>query len=68
AEMIAERVDQQTNPTIAFLARGIEGIYVRMTAKAPTEDEARELLDAEDVELRKVLGGLVFAVDDDTME
>jgi nicotinamide-nucleotide amidase len=68
AEMIAERVDQQTNPTIAFLARGIEGIYVRMTAKAPTEDEARVLLDAEDVELRKVLGGLVFAVDDDTME
>jgi len=68
AEMIAERVDQQTNPTIAFLARGIEGIYVRMTAKAPTEEEARELLDAEDVALRKVLGGLVFAVDDDTME
>jgi nicotinamide-nucleotide amidase len=68
AEMIAERVDQQTNPTIAFLARGIEGIYVRMTAKAPTEDEARQLLDAEDVELRKVLGDLVFAVDDDTME
>ena len=68
AEMIAERVDQQTNPTIAFLARGIEGIYVRMTAKAPTEDEAQALLDAEDVELRKVLGELVFAVDDDTME
>src|SRR4029077_1150186 len=68
AEMIAERVDQQTNPTIAFLARGIEGIYVRMTAKAPTEDEARALLDAEDVELRNVLGDLVFAVDDDTME
>ena len=68
AEMIAERVDQQTNPTIAFLARGIEGIYVRMTAKAPTEDEARALLDAEDRELRSVLGELVFAVDDDTME
>jgi nicotinamide-nucleotide amidase len=68
AEMIAARVDQQTNPTIAFLARGIEGIYVRMTAKAPTEDEARALLDAEDVELRKVLGELVFAVDDETME
>jgi nicotinamide-nucleotide amidase len=68
AEMIAARVDQQTNPTIAFLARGIEGIYVRMTAKSPTEDEAIALLDAEDVELRKVLGELVFAVDDDTME
>jgi nicotinamide-nucleotide amidase len=68
AEMIAERVDQQTNPTIAFLARGIEGLYVRMTAKARTEEEAITLLDAEDVELRKVLGNLVFAVDDDTME
>jgi nicotinamide-nucleotide amidase len=68
AEMIAERVDQQTNPTIAFLARGIEGLYVRMTAKAPTEEDAMTLLDAEEVELRKVLGGLVFAVDDDTME
>ena len=68
AEMIAERVDQQTNPTIAFLARGIEGIYVRMTAKAATEDEARALLDAEDAELRTVLGELVFAVDDETME
>jgi nicotinamide-nucleotide amidase len=68
AEMIADRVDQQTNPTIAFLARGIEGIYVRMTAKAATEAEALELLDAEDAELRSVLGELVFAIDDDTME
>ncbi len=68
AEMIADRVDQQTNPTIAFLARGIEGICVRMTAKAATEEEACALLDAEDRELRSVLGELVFAVDDDTME
>ena len=68
AEMIAERVDRQTNPTIAFLARGIEGIYVRMTAKAATEDAARALLDAEDRELRSVLGELIFAVDDETME
>ncbi|MET0276648.1 MAG: competence/damage-inducible protein A [Acidimicrobiia bacterium] len=68
AEMIAERVDQQTNPTIAFLARGIEGIYVRMTAKAATTEEATALLDSEDAELRSVIGHLVFAVDDDTME
>jgi nicotinamide-nucleotide amidase len=39
-----------------------------MTAKAPDEAEARALLDAEDRELRAVLGDLVFAVDDDTME
>ena len=36
AEMIADRVDAQTNPTIAFLARGIEGLSVRLTAKAAT--------------------------------
>ena len=69
AEMIAERVDQQTNPTIAFLARGIEGIYVRMTAKAPTEAEARDAARRRKTrELRTVLGELVFAVDDETME
>ena len=68
AEMIADRVDAQTNPTIAFLARGIEGLYVRMTAKAPTEPEARELIEHEEHQLRRVLGDLVFGVDDETME
>jgi nicotinamide-nucleotide amidase len=68
AEMIAERVDAQTNPTIAFLARGIEGLYVRMTAKAATPAEAEALIEAEERELRVVLGDLVFGVDDETME
>jgi nicotinamide-nucleotide amidase len=68
AEMIAHRVDAQSNPTIAFLARGIEGLYVRMTAKAATEAEAQALLDAEDAELRSILGEMIFAVDDETME
>lgn len=68
AEMIAARVDAQSNPTIAFLARGIEGIVVRITAKAATESAARSLLDAEEAALREILGELVFAVDDETME
>src|SRR6476469_4121965 len=68
AEMIADRVDAQTNPTIAFLARGIEGLVVRLTAKAATEAEAVALLDAEDEHVRKIIGHLVFAVDDETME
>jgi len=68
AEMIDHRVDAQSNPTIAFLARGIEGLSVRLTAKAPTDAEARGLIDAEERELRKVLGDLVFGVDDETME
>ncbi|MCZ7525251.1 MAG: competence/damage-inducible protein A [Acidimicrobiia bacterium] len=68
AEMIADRVDAQTNPTIAFLARGIEGIVVRITAKARGDEEARALIAAEERELRAILGDLVFGVDGETME
>jgi len=68
AEMIAHRVDAQTNPTIAFLARGIEGLVLRITAKAPTPEEARALIEPEEKVLRKILGDLVFGVDDETME
>jgi nicotinamide-nucleotide amidase len=66
--MIAHRVDAQGNPTIAFLARGIEGLSVRLTAKAPTDDEACALIATEEAELRSILGELVFAVDAETME
>jgi competence/damage-inducible protein CinA-like protein len=68
AELIAARVEAQTNPTIAFLARGIEGITVRITAKANSEAEARALIEAEEAALRVDLGDLVFGVDDETME
>jgi nicotinamide-nucleotide amidase len=58
--------------TIAFLASGIEGIKVRLTARAPDEDAARRLLAAEEGEVRAVLGAamgdIVFGVDDETME
>ena len=71
AEMVAHRLealDATGNPTIAFLARGIEGIVVRLTAKAPTEVEARALIEPEEAKLRTILGDLVFAIDDETME
>jgi nicotinamide-nucleotide amidase len=68
SEMIAGRVDTQTNPTIAFLARGIEGLIVRISAKGRTREEAQALIDAEDALLREILGELVFGVDDETME
>src|SRR5205807_9302577 len=68
AELIAPRVDTQTNPTIAFLASGIEGIKVRMTAKAPDQATSHQLLDDEETELRALLGDLVFGVDDQAME
>jgi len=68
AELIAVRVDRQTNPTIAFLASGIDGIKVRLTAKAPDMEAATVVLDAEEAELRALLGPLVFGVDDESME
>jgi nicotinamide-nucleotide amidase len=71
AEMVGPRVealDAVGNPTIAFLASGIEGIKVRITAKGPDEAAARDLLTAEEDELRALLGPLVFGVDDESME
>jgi nicotinamide-nucleotide amidase len=72
AEVVAPRLvaldEAGGNPTIAFLASGIEGIKVRITAKAVTEAEARALLDAEEAEVRALLGDTVFGVDEQTME
>ena len=71
AERLADRIkalDATGNPTIAFLASGIEGLKVRLTAKGPDADACRVLLDAEEAEIRALLGGLVFGLDDETME
>ena len=54
--------------TIAFQASGIEGIKLRITAKAPTEEGCARLLDAEEKELRALLGPSVFGLDSDSME
>jgi nicotinamide-nucleotide amidase len=55
-------------PTMAFLASGIEGIKVRLTAKAPTREQAEAAISAEEAEVRGLLGPAVFGVDDETME
>lgn len=71
AERLAERItalDEVGNPTLAFLASGIEGIKVRITAKAEDEAAARSILANEEATLRELLGDLVFGVDDETME
>jgi len=62
------RLDEVGNPTLAFNASGWEGIKVRLTAKAATEAAAQVLLAAWEAEARMLIGDLVFAVDDQTME
>lgn len=71
AEHLAVRItelDSIGNPTLAFLASGIEGLKVRITAKAFDEMTANRLLDQEEELIRDLLGSWVFGVDDQTME
>jgi nicotinamide-nucleotide amidase len=71
AERLAPRLEaleSAGNPTIAFLASGMAGVKVRITAKAETTEEAAAVLDAEEVSVRAILGRSVFAVDGTSME
>jgi nicotinamide-nucleotide amidase len=75
---LAERLDPRLralddagNPTIAFLASGIEGIKVRITARGTGTDPeagADRLIAEEEAAIRELLGDDVFGVDDQTME
>lgn len=55
-------------PTIAFLASGMAGIKVRVTARAPSAALADAALDEEESALRALLGDVVFGTDEDSME
>ncbi len=75
AESLQERIDALDaagDVTLAFLASGIEGIKVRITARARTGDDVTGLLDKEESEVRRTigshLGDIVFGVDDESME
>jgi len=78
AEVLQGRIDALDDVatggsvTIAFLASGIEGIKVRLTARGATDADAARLLDAEEVEVRsaiiEALGDVIFGLDDETME
>jgi nicotinamide-nucleotide amidase len=63
-----QRLDETGTATIAFLASGWEGLKVRITAKAPTEDDVVAILDEEEQRVREIIGDIVFGLDDDTME
>ena len=71
AEMLEARIaelDDLGHATIAFLASGIEGLKVRVTAKAPTADEVDRILADEVALIAEVLGDVVFSVDDEPIE
>ncbi|HUE08345.1 MAG TPA: competence/damage-inducible protein A [Acidimicrobiales bacterium] len=75
AESLQDRIDALDaagDVTLAFLASGIEGIKVRITARARTPGDVTALLDKEEGEVRRSiterLGDIVFGVDDESME
>ncbi|MFY9782761.1 MAG: competence/damage-inducible protein A [Acidimicrobiales bacterium] len=75
AEAVAERfeaLEHGGRVTIAFLASGIEGIKVRLTARGDNDDEALALLANEEKNVRALieekLGDIIFGVDDESME
>ena len=71
AELLADRItalDDTGNPTLAFQASGIDGIKVRITAKADDEEAAAKLIADEEARVRELLGRYVFGVDEQSME
>jgi nicotinamide-nucleotide amidase len=67
-----DALDAAGEVTLAFLASGMEGIKVRITARARTLSDGTTLLDHEEASVRAAitasLGDIVFGVDDESME
>jgi len=72
AEMLADeivRLDETGEATIAFLASGIEGLKVRITAKAASQADADAVIATQEARVRSIIGDdIIFGTDDDTME
>ncbi len=66
---VIDRLDASGHATLAFLASGMEGLKVRLTAKAATQDEVTAILDTEEAAVRAAIGErIIFGVDEQTME
>ncbi len=65
-EMISPLL-KSTNPSIGVYARA-DGVHVRMGAQAPTQEEARALIEPVEAEMRSILGAAVWGAGDDSLE
>ena len=66
-DMLKDILDNQSNPTIAPLAKKAE-VELRLTAQSPSFQEARELLESKAAEIRAILGDHIYGEDDDKFE
>ena len=71
AEQLApyhDELEQSGHATLAWLASGIEGLKLRLTAKAATAEEADAVLAREVEMVASIVGDSVFSLDDEPME
>jgi nicotinamide-nucleotide amidase len=67
AETLRDLFEASSNPSVAYLASASE-VKVRLTAKAPTREEAESMLAPLSAEVRVRLGDAVFTVEDEELE
>ncbi|MGI5875912.1 MAG: competence/damage-inducible protein A [Dethiobacteria bacterium] len=66
-EKIRVIIAQQGNPTIAPVAKGAE-VHLRITARAPTKEQAEVLINQVAMQLRGLLGDHIYGEDDEELE
>ena len=62
-EMILDLIDKQTNPTLATYAK-LKEVHLRVTARADSEEEAKNLLQPVVKEIKKSFGDAVYTTDE----
>ncbi len=65
-EMLAD-LTPSSNPTLATYAK-LDGIYIRIAAKAKKREEAQKMVDGCEADVRSILGDIIWGVDGDTQE
>jgi nicotinamide-nucleotide amidase len=67
-EDLVARLDDDPSVTLAFLARGWNGLEVRLTTRALSAEAGTATIAPLEAEIRERLGSLVFGAGDDSME
>lgn len=66
ADMVSSLISS-SNPTLGIYAK-LDGIYLRLGAKAGSRKEAEEMLAQGEAHLRQILGEHIWGADDDSLE
>jgi nicotinamide-nucleotide amidase len=65
---VIARLDEDGDVTLAFLARGWNGLEIRLTTSAESAAAAQDKLRPWETEIRALLGRVVFGTDGESME